>query len=61
VGNSIVGGAPVAGFAVTLLIGVLVSMFSAIVVTRTLLRLFVGGPLSKKTRLFSISVGKKDV
>jgi len=61
VGNSIVGGAPVAGFAVALLIGVLVSMFSAIVVTRTLLRLFVGGPLSKKTRLFSISVGKKDV
>jgi len=61
VGNSIVGGAPVAGFAVALLIGVLVSMFSAIVVTRTLLRLFVGGPLSKKTRLFSVSVGKKDV
>ena len=61
VGNSIVGGAPVAGFAVTLLIGVLVSMFSAIVVTRTLLRMFVGGPLSKKTRLFSVSVGKKDV
>jgi len=61
VGNSIVGGAPVAGFAVTLLIGVLVSMFSAIVVTRTLLRLFVGGPLSKKTRLFSVSVGKKNV
>lgn len=61
VGNSIVGGAPVAGFAVTLLIGVLVSMFSAIVVTRTLLRMFVGGPLSKKTHLFSVWVGKKDV
>ena len=61
VGNSIVGGAPVAGFAVTLLIGVLVSMFSAIVVTRTLLRLFVGGPLTKKTHLFSVWVGKKDV
>ncbi len=61
VGNSIVGGAPVAGFAVTLLIGVLVSMFSAIVVTRTLLRLFVGGPLSKKTHLFSVWVSKKNV
>ncbi len=61
VGNSIVGGAPVAGFAVTLLIGVLVSMFSAIVVTRTLLRLFVGGPLSKKTYLFSVWVGKRNV
>jgi preprotein translocase subunit SecD len=61
VGNSIVGGAPVAGFAVTLLIGVLVSMFSAIVVTRTLLRLFVGGPLSKKTHLFSVWLGKRNV
>jgi preprotein translocase subunit SecD len=61
VGNSIVGGAPVAGFAVTLFIGVTVSMFSAIVVTRTLLRLFVGGPLSKRTHLFSVSVGKRNV
>jgi preprotein translocase subunit SecD len=60
VGNSIVGGAPVAGFAATLLIGVLVSMFSAIVVTRTLLRLFVGSRLArKKTSLFSVSVGQK--
>jgi len=61
VGNSIVGGAPVAGFAITLLIGVLVSMFSAIVVTRTLLRLFVGGPLSKRTYLFSAWAGKENV
>jgi len=61
VGNSIVGGAPVAGFAVTLFIGVLVSMFSAIVVTRTLLRLFIGGPLSKRTHLFSVWVGKRNV
>jgi len=61
VGNSIVGGAPVAGFAVTLLIGVLVSMFSAIVVTRTLLRLFIGGPLSKRTQLFSVWVSKRNV
>ncbi len=59
VGNSIVGGAAVKGFAVTLGIGVAVSMFSAIVVTRTLLRLFVGGPLSKRTHLFSVSVGKR--
>ena len=61
VGNSIVGGAPVAGFAVTLFIGVVVSMFSAIVVTRTLLRLFVGGPLSKRTHLFSVWVSKRNV
>ena len=61
VGTAIVGGAPVAGFAVTLLIGVLVSMFSAIVVTRTLLRLFVGGPLSKRTQLFSVWLSKRNV
>jgi len=61
VGNSIVGGAPVKGFAVTLAIGVAVSMFTAITVTRTLLRLFVGTRLSRKTSLFSVSVGKSDV
>ncbi len=59
VGNSIVAGAPVKGFAVTLAIGVAVSMFTAITVTRTLLRLFVGTRLSKKTRLFSVSVREK--
>ena len=59
VGNSIVGGAPVKGFAVTLLIGVAVSMFTAIVVTRTLLRLFVGSRLAKRTSLFSVNVGKE--
>ena len=59
VGNSIAAGAPVKGFAVTLFIGVAISMFTAIVVTRTLLRLFVGSTLSKKTSLFSVSVGKK--
>jgi len=52
-GSSIVESAPVMGFAVTLFIGVAVSMFTAIVVTRTLLRLFVGTPLAKKTALFS--------
>ena len=52
-GSSIVASAPVMGFAVTLFIGVAVSMFTAIVVTRTLLRLFVGTPLASKIRLFS--------
>ncbi len=59
VGNSIVGGAPVKGFAVTLFIGVAVSMFTAIVVTRTFLRLFVGSRLAKRTSLFSVSVRKE--
>jgi preprotein translocase subunit SecD len=58
-GSSIVESAPVTGFAVTLLIGVLVSMFSAIIVTRTLLRLFVGTPLASKTSLFSAYRGKR--
>jgi len=58
-GSSIVESAPVTGFAVALLIGVLVSMFSAIIVTRTLLRLFVGTPLAKKTSLFSAHREKK--
>jgi len=42
----------VKGFALTLSIGVLVSMFSAIVVTRTLLRALVGTKLAKWTSLF---------
>ncbi|MFC2022304.1 protein translocase subunit SecD [Chloroflexota bacterium] len=58
-GSSIVASAPVMGFALTLGIGVLVSMFTAIVVTRTLLRLFVGTPLARRTRLFSPHLGKK--
>ena len=58
-GNILVAGAPVKGFAVTLFIGVAVSMFTAIVVTRTLLRLFVGSRLARKTSLFSVSVRKQ--
>jgi len=58
-GSSIVASAPVKGFALTLGIGVVVSMFTAIVVTRTLLRLFVGTTLGQRTRLFSPSLGKK--
>jgi len=58
-GSSIVASAPVMGFALTLLIGVIVSMFTAIVVTRTLLRLFIGSPLAKRTSLFSVDRGKK--
>ena len=59
VGTSVVAGAPVKGFALTLFIGVAVSMFTAIVVTRTFLRLFVGTRLSPKTRLFSPYLRRK--
>ena len=55
VGSTIVAGAPVKGFAATLFIGVAVSMFTAIVVTRTLLRLFVGSRLAKRTSLFEVT------
>jgi len=58
-GSSIVASAPVMGFALTLFIGVAVSMFTAIVVTRTLLRLFVGSRLAQKTSLFSVYSGEK--
>lgn len=59
VGSVVVAGAPVKGFAWTLAIGVVVSMFTAIVVTRTLLRLFVGTPLTQRTWLFSPRLGRK--
>jgi preprotein translocase subunit SecD len=53
-GSSIVQSAPVMGFALTLLIGVIVSMFTAIVVTRALLRLFIGTGLARRTSLFTM-------
>ena len=43
------------GFALTLSIGILVSMFSAITVTRTLLRLVAGSKLGEYTALFGVS------
>ena len=59
VGSRVIAGAPVMGFALTLFIGVAISMFTAIMVTRTLLRLFVGTRLAAKTSLFSVYSGKK--
>jgi len=59
VGSVVVAGAPVKGFAWTLAIGVAVSMFTAIVVTRTLLRLFVGTTLAQRASLFSPYLGRK--
>jgi preprotein translocase subunit SecD len=60
VGSSIIAGAAVKGFALTLFIGVAVSMFTAIVVTRTLLRLFVGTRLARRPELFNRRAGEKD-
>jgi preprotein translocase subunit SecD len=44
----------VMGFALTLAIGVLLSMFTAIVVTRTFLRLLVGTGIANSLRLFGV-------
>lgn len=49
----------VKGFAVTLTIGVLVSMFTAVVITRTLLRFILGDWIENK--LYLIGVKKKNV
>lgn len=48
------GATMVMGFALTLLIGVLVSMFTAIVITRTLLRFLIGTRLARKLSLFMV-------
>ena len=56
--SSIIASAQVMGFAITLLIGVVISMFTAIIVTRTLLRLFIHTDLSHQPELF-VDRGKK--
>lgn len=57
VGSSVAAGAPVQGFAVTLFLGVAVSMFTAIIVTRAIMRLFIGSRLAGKKHLFSPYLG----
>jgi preprotein translocase subunit SecD len=59
IGNVVVAGEQAKGFALTLFIGAIVSMFSAITVTRTLLRLVEGTSISQKTSLFSVWSGRK--
>ena len=49
----------VKGFAITLGIGILVSMFSAITVTRTFLRLIVNKRLENKLGLFGVKKAKE--
>jgi len=47
------GASLVKGFALTLAIGVVISMFSAILVTRTFLRLIIGSPLVRRPGLWA--------
>ncbi len=58
-GSSIVASAPVTGFALTLGIGVVISMFTAIVVTRTLLRFLIHSGLQRQMALFNVYRGKR--
>lgn len=53
------GAAPVKGFALTLAIGVLISMFSAIIVTRTFLRMLLGTALARNRWLFNAEEVKR--
>jgi preprotein translocase subunit SecD len=53
------GASLVKGFALTLAIGVLISMFSAILVTRTFLRIVVSIPAARKPVLWVAQVGTK--
>jgi protein-export membrane protein SecD len=56
-GLELIGAVVVKGFAITLAIGVLMSMFTAVIVTRTLLRLvvyFSGERLRERTRLLGV-------
>ena len=43
---------PIKGFAITLMIGIVASMFTAVIVTKMLLRVFVGMNLTKSTKLY---------
>lgn len=48
------GSGPIKGFAVTLSIGILCSMFTAIVITKYLMKLLVGSGIVKNTKYFGV-------
>jgi preprotein translocase subunit SecD len=58
-GSTAMQNAAVIGFAVTLFIGAIVSMFTAVLVTRTLLRSLNGTGFATKIWLFTGTGGKK--
>ena len=59
IGGLVPSGASVRGFGIIVFIGVALSMFTCITVTRSLLRLWVGTETGKKTALFSVFTGRK--
>lgn len=48
------GTGPIRGFAITLIIGIIASMFTSVVVTRLILKLFVGMGLAKNNKLYGV-------
>lgn len=52
------GTGPVKGFAVTLALGVILSMFTAVTVTKFLLRFLIASNITKNPAFFGIGVGK---
>ncbi len=57
-GSSIIASAPVVGFAVTMVIGAAISMFSFVIVTHALMRLAASTRLRQRLSLFSAYLGK---
>jgi preprotein translocase subunit SecD len=57
-GSNLAVSSVIAGFALTLGIGVVVSLFSAYFVTRTFLRFLEGSEMAKKVQLFTVIGGK---
>jgi len=59
IGGLVPSGASVRGFGIIVFIGVALSMFTCVTVTRSFLRLWVGTETGKKTALFSVFTGRK--
>ena len=57
-GNNLAVSSVISGFALTLGIGVVVSLFSAFFVTQTFLRLLEGSQMAKRVQLFTVIGGK---
>lgn len=53
------GTGPIKGFAVTLALGVLISMFTAVTVTRYMLRFLIGSNITTSPTIFGITAPKK--
>ena len=54
-GREYLGGRTIRGFGLVLIVGVLVSMFTAITVTRTVLRIVVAQPWARRASLYGVT------